>query len=491
MLKQQLQLKLTQKLSPQQIQLMKLVQLPTVAFEQRVKEELDENPALEPSDNENWDEEEDYEDPFDIGEEAYEDSQIIQADAINVDEYLSDDEIPDYRLYSNSYNNSDEEYGLPYREELSFHQYLLDQLSTFRLDDRQHDIAEFLIGSINDNGYIRRSMRDIADDLAFTQNLYTTEEEVERVLKTVIFQMEPAGIGARNLQECLIIQLKHKPQTAITELAIRILEENFDLFSKKHYDKLTQRYDISEEYLKEVVQEIEKLNPKPGSSYSEGGKYSEQIVPDFTITVNDGQLELSLNGRNTPQLHISQEYTEMFKTYRDSAEKDKQKQKEAVEFIKQKLDAAKWFIDAIKQRQNTLLVTMNAIMLHQKEYFLTGDETKIKPLILKDIAESIGMDISTVSRVANSKFVSTPYGTKPVKAFFSEAIKNDEGEDISTHEVKKILQTIIEGEDKRKPYTDDKLMELLKQEGYPIARRTIAKYREQLDIPVARLRKEL
>ena len=334
-------------------------------------------------------------------------------------------------------------------------------------------------------------MRDIADDLAFTQNLYTTEEEVERVLKTVIFQMEPAGIGARNLQECLIIQLKHKPQTAITELAIRILEENFDLFSKKHYDKLTQRYDISEEYLKGVIQEIEKLNPKPGSSYSEGGKYSEQIVPDFTITVNDGQLELSLNGRNTPQLHISQEYTEMFKTYRDSTEKDKQKQKEAVEFIKQKLDAAKWFIDAIKQRQNTLLVTMNAIMLHQKEYFLTGDETKIKPLILKDIAESIGMDISTVSRVANSKLVSTPYGTKPVKAFFSEAIKNDEGEDISTHEVKKILQTIIEGEDKRKPYTDDKLMELLKQEGYPIARRTIAKYREQLDIPVARLRKEL
>ena len=491
MLKQQLQLKLTQKLSPQQIQLMKLVQLPTVAFEQRVKEELDENPALEPSDNENWDEEEDYEDPFDTGQEAYEDSLIIQADAINVDEYLSDDEIPDYRLYSNSYNNSDEEYGQPYREELSFHQYLLDQLSTFRLDDRQHDIAEFLIGSINDNGYIRRSMRDIADDLAFTQNLYTTEEEAERVLKTVIFQMEPAGIGARNLQECLIIQLKHKPQTAITELAIRILEENFDLFSKKHYDKLTQRYDISEEYLKGVIQEIEKLNPKPGSSYSEGGKYSEQIVPDFTITVNDGQLELSLNGRNTPQLHISQEYTEMFKTYRDSTEKDKQKQKEAVEFIKQKLDAAKWFIDAIKQRQNTLLVTMNAIMLHQKEYFLTGDETKIKPLILKDIAESIGMDISTVSRVANSKFVSTPYGTKPVKAFFSEAIKNDEGEDISTHEVKKILQTIIEGEDKRKPYTDDKLMELLKQEGYPIARRTIAKYREQLDIPVARLRKEL
>ena len=490
MLKQQLQLKLTQKLSPQQIQLMKLVQLPTLAFEQRVKEELEENPALESSDSQDWEEQDNTEDNYDTAQDEYEDNQIIEADAINVDEYLSDDEIPDYRLYTNNYQEEDD-FGLPYREEVSFHQYLIEQLNTFRLGEKEREIADFLVGSINDNGYIRRSMRDIADDLAFTQNIYTDEKEIEHILKTVIFQLEPAGIGARDLQESLIIQLKHKPQTAITELAINILTQNFDIFSKKHYDKLTQKYNISEETLREVIQEVEKLNPKPGSSYAEGSKFTEQIVPDFTITINDGELELSLNGRNAPELHVSQEYTEMFKTYRDSTEKDKQKQKEAVEFIKQKLDAAKWFIDAIKQRQNTLFVTMNAIMLHQKEYFLTGDEAKIKPLILKDIAESIGMDISTVSRVANSKFVSTPYGTKPVKAFFSEAIKNDDGEDISTYEVKKILQTIIEGEDKRKPYTDDKLMELLKDKGYPIARRTIAKYREQLDIPVARLRKEL
>ncbi|EGD34225.1 RNA polymerase factor sigma-54 [Capnocytophaga sp. oral taxon 338] len=489
MLKQQLQLKLAQKLSPQQIQLMKLVQLPTIAFEQRVKEELEENPALEVSNEDSWEDEDNFDDSYDTTEDEYEDNQIIEAEDINVDEYLSDDEIPDYRLYANNYN--EEEYSQPYREEVSFHQYLLDQLSTFRLDDKQREIAEFLVGSINDNGYIRRSMRDIADDLAFTQNIHTNEKEVEKILKSVIFQLEPAGIGARNLQESLIIQLQHKPHTSIIEIATTILNENFELFSKKHYEKLAQKYNLSENTLREVVQEIEKLNPKPGSSYSEGGKLTEQIVPDFTIHINDGQLELSLNGRNTPELHVSQEYTEMFKTYRDSAEKDKQKQKEAVEFIKQKLDAAKWFIDAIKQRQNTLLITMNAIMQHQKEYFLTGDETKIKPLILKDVAESIGMDISTISRVANSKFVSTPYGTKPVKAFFSEGIKNEEGEDISTHEIKKILQSVIEMEDKNKPYTDDKLMELLRKKGYPIARRTIAKYREQLDIPVARLRKEL
>ena len=452
MLKQQLQLKLTQKLSPQQIQLMKLVQLPTLAFEQRVKEELEENPALEATEHQDREQEEAHEDEYDTPDE-YEDNQIIQADAINVDEYLSDDEIPDYRLYANNYHEEDA-FGLPYREEVSFHQYLIEQLNTFRLGEKEREIAEFLVGSINDNGYIRRSMSDIADDLAFTQNIYTDEKEVEHILKTVIFQLDPAGIGARDLQESLIVQLKHKPQTAITELAITILTENFDIFSKKHYDKLIQKYNISEETLKEVIQEVEKLNPKPGSSYAEGSKFTEQVVPDFTVTINDGELELSLNGRNTPELHVSQEYTEMFKTYRDSTDKDKQKQKEAVEFIKQKLDAAKWFIDAIKQRQNTLLVTMNAIMLHQKDYFLTGDETKIKPLILKDIAESIGMDIST-------------------------------------YEVKKILQTIIEGENKRKPYTDDKLMELLKEKGYPIARRTIAKYREQLDIPVARLRKEL
>ena len=490
MLKQQLQLKLTQKLSPQQIQLMKLVQLPTVAFEQRVKEELDENPALEPSDNENWDEEEDYEDPFDTGEEAYEDSQIIQADAINVDEYLSDDEIPDYRLYSNSYNNSDEEYGQPYREELSFHQYLLDQLSTFRLDDRQHDIAEFLIGSINDNGYIRRSMRDIADDLAFTQNIYTEEEHVEQIRQQIIFQLDPAGVGAADLQECLLIQLRRKKQTPAIELAIKMLTEAFEAFTKKHYTKLQQRFLVTEEQLKEAVQEVERLNPKPGSSYVGNNVHIEQIIPDFTVKVVDNELELSLNGRNAPELHVSKEYSTMLDTYKKSKEKSNS-QKEAVFFIKQKLDSAKWFIDAIRQRQQTLLITMDAIMEHQREYFLTGDELKIKPLILKDIADKVGMDISTVSRVASSKYVTTPYGTKLIKDFFSESMKNDQGEDVSTREIKQILQHIIAKEDKSKPLPDDELAQLLKEKGYPIARRTIAKYREQMDIPVARLRKEL
>ena len=490
MLKQQLQLKLTQKLSPQQIQLMKLVQLSTLELEQRVKQELEENPALEISSEEDVYDKDEFEDEFNNSEEDYDDREIIEADAINVDEYLSDDEIPEYRLQANNYNE-DDEYEMPYKEEISFHQYLIDQLNTFRLDERQREIAEFLVGSINDNGYIRREMSDIADDLAFTQNIYTDAKEVEKILQNVIFELEPAGIGARNLQECLIIQLERKNSSRSINIAISILKESFDLFSKKHFEKLIQKHLITPEELREAIREIEKLNPKPGSSYSEGQKYVEQIIPDFTIRIIDGELELSLNGRNAPELHISKEYTSMLETYKDSKDKDKQGQKEAVLFIKQKLDAAKWFIDAIKQRQNTLYVTMHAIMQRQKEYFLTGDEMKLKPLILKDIAEMVDMDISTISRVANSKYVSTPYGTKPVKDFFSESMKNDEGEDISTKEIKQILQSVINNEDKNKPYPDDELAQILKEKGYPIARRTIAKYREQLEIPVARLRKEL
>lgn len=490
MLKQQLQLKLTQKLSPQQIQLMKLVQLSTLELEQRVKQELEENPALESSSEEDVYDKDEFEDEFNNSEEDYDDREIIEADAINVDEYLSDDEIPEYRLQANNYNE-DDEYEMPYKEEISFHQYLIDQLNTFRLDERQREIAEFLVGSINDNGYIRREMSDIADDLAFTQNIYTDAKEVEKILQNVIFELEPAGIGARNLQECLIVQLERKNSSRSINIAIAILKESFDLFSKKHFEKLIQKHLITPEELREAIREIEKLNPKPGSSYSEGQKYVEQIIPDFTIRIIDGELELSLNGRNAPELHISKEYTSMLETYKDSKNKDKQGQKEAVLFIKQKLDAAKWFIDAIKQRQNTLYVTMHAIMQRQKEYFLTGDEMKLKPLILKDIAEMVDMDISTISRVANSKYVSTPYGTKPVKDFFSESMKNDEGEDISTKEIKQILQSVINNEDKNKPYPDDELAQILKEKGYPIARRTIAKYREQLEIPVARLRKEL
>lgn len=487
MLKQQLQLKLQLKLSPQQIQLMKLLQLPTLAFEQRLKQELEENPALESDSSENY-EDDLLDDDFDNSQEDYEERDIIQADDINVDEYLSDDEIPEYRLHTNNYSSDDDEHNFPYRAEVSFYQSLVNQLNTFRLPEEQWDIAEFLIGSINDNGYIRRELEDIVDDLAFTQNVYTDVQTVEKVLHNVIFQLDPAGIGARNLQECLLVQLERKTPTENTSLAIEILKNHFDLFSKKHYDKLAQRLNISEEILKKAIQEIERLNPKPGSAYSEN-VHIEQIVPDFTIRVIDDELELLLNDRNVPELYVSREYTQMLETYRDS--KDKSGQKEAVQFIKQKLDAAKWFIDAVKQRQRTLYVTMEAIMQRQREYFLTGDELLLKPLILRDIAEAVGMDISTISRVVSSKYVTTPYGTKLLKEFFSESMKNEQGEDISTYEIKEILQSVIENEDKSNPLPDDQLAQILKEKGYLIARRTIAKYREQLDIPVARLRKKL
>ncbi|WP_159799704.1 RNA polymerase factor sigma-54 [Flavobacterium sp. MK4S-17] len=487
MLKQNLQLKLSQKLSPQQIQLMKLIQLPTQAFEQRLKEEMVENPALETG------KEDDY-DMDDFGSDTYDeyddyDGDRIEADDINIDEYLSDDEIPNYKLQANNYSDDDEERTMPFAAPVSFHQNLIDQLNTFILSENEREIAEFLVGSIDDMGYIRRSVPDIVDDMAFTQGIYTDEKTVENILH-IIHQLEPAGVGARDLQECLLLQLKHKTPTPSIELAIDILENQFDAFTKKHYDKLLQKYDIKQDELRKAVDEIEKLNPKPGGSYDNSLKAVEHVVPDFTIKIVDGELELTLNGRNAPELHISKDYQEMLQSYKDSRDKSSQ-QKDAVQFIKQKLDSAKWFIDAIKQRQETLYVTMNAIMHYQEEYFLDGDEAKLKPMILKDIADLVGLDISTVSRVANSKYVETPYGTKLIKDFFSEAMKNDQGEDVSTIEIKKILQTVIEEEDKRKPLPDDKLAEILKDKGYPIARRTIAKYREQLDIPVARMRKRI
>ena len=325
--------------------------------------------------------------------------------------------------------------------------------------------------------------------MAFTQGIYTDEENVEKILN-IIHELEPSGVGARDLQECLLLQLKHKTPTESVELATDIIENQFDAFTKKHYDKLQQRYSVSLEQLKDAIGEIEKLNPKPGSSFSGNNRIIEHVVPDFAIRIVEGELELSLNGRNAPTLHVSRDYQEMMQTYKVSKDKSNQ-QKEAVQFIKQKLDSAKWFIDAIRQRQETLFVTMNAIMHYQQEYFLDGDETKLRPMILKDIADMVDMDISTISRVANSKYVDTPYGTKLIKEFFSEAMKNDQGEDVSTLEIKKILQNIIEDEDKKKPYPDDQLADLLKEKGYPIARRTIAKYREQLDIPVARMRKKI
>ena len=484
MLKQSLHYKLLQKLSPQQIQLMKLIQLPTQAFEQKLKQELEENPALD-NGKENIDDFEDNQN------DEYDDSgnENISTDDINIDEYLSDDEIPNYKTQANNYSSDDEDKHIPYASGTSFTQHLKTQINTYRLTEDEETITDFLIGSIDDSGYLRRNLLDVLDDLAFTQNIFTTIEELERLLH-LVQQLDPAGVGARSLKECLILQLKRKAEKPSVLLAINILENSFDHFAKKHYKKLLQKFHISETQLKEAITQIEKLNPKPGGSYLGNNRIAEQIVPDFTIKIVEGELELSLNSRNAPELHVSREYSDLLHGYKDSKEKSKS-QKEAVQFIKQKLDSAKWFIDAIKQRQQTLLLNMNAIMHHQREYFLTGDERKLKPMILKDIADVIDMDVSTVSRVANSKYVNTPYGTKLIKEFFSESMKNDQGEDVSTREIKNILETVISNENKKKPLTDDKLSVLLKEKGYPIARRTVAKYREQLDIPVARLRKKI
>jgi RNA polymerase sigma-54 factor len=470
MLKQSLKLKLSQKLSPQQIQLMKLIQLPVLDFEQKLKQEIEENPALEITELTNNDEFNDDEN-------------------IDVEDYINDDEIPDYKL--NSYNSSNkDENSIPYASGMSFTQLILNQLRTERLNDLEMKIAEFLVGCIDEDGYIRQNLEDIIDDLAFTQNIITEHKTVESILK-IIQNLDPPGIGARSLQECLVLQLRRKDSNEISiKLALDVIEDSFDLFSKRHFEKLLGKYQISEEELKIAIKEIEKLNPKPANSLSVNStKLIEQVIPDFKIEIINDKLLLSLNGRNKPTMNVSREYTEMLKGY--SLEKKRKSQKEAVQFIKQKLDSAKWFIEAIEQREQTLMLTMKAIMTFQEAYFLSGDEKKIKPMILKNIADKINMDISTISRVANSKYVDTPYGTKLIKEFFSESMINNKGEEISTIEVKKKLENIIEEEDKRKPETDDSLVKLLNKEGYKIARRTVSKYREQLNIPVARLRKQI
>jgi RNA polymerase sigma-54 factor len=486
MLRQQLNFKLSQKLSPQQIQLMKLIQLPTQAFEQRISQEMNENPALEggKEEAEKYDEDldESYDDDFDDGNESIETE-------INVDDYLSDDEVPSYKLSANNYSADDDDTRMPYAAGTSFNQFLLAQLNTYRLDDDEREIAKFLVGSVDEAGYIRRDVQDIVDDLAFTQNIYTTDEKVEKVLE-VVQELDPAGVGARSLQECLLLQLVRREQNKEVALATKIIADSFEHFSKKHYKKLLSKFDITEDELRDAIHEIESLNPKPGGAVVGNNRMVEHVVPDFAIRIVEGELDLTLNGRNAPELHVSREYSNMLKGYKESKKKTKT-QKDAVMFIKQKLDAAKWFIEAIQQRQQTLFVTMNSIMHHQKEFFLTGDERNLKPMILKDIADKINMDVSTVSRVANSKYVDTPYGTKLIKEFFSESMTNDQGEEVSTREIKKILEITVSEEDKRKPLTDDKLAKILKEKGYPIARRTIAKYREQLDLPVARLRKEI
>jgi RNA polymerase sigma-54 factor len=464
---------------------MKLIQLPTQAFEQRLKQELEENPALESGKEETNTYEEDFEEAY----EGENDSETINTEDINIDDYLSDDEIPDYRTRTSNYSADDEEKTVPYAAGISFNQHLINQLNTFYLSDEEWAIAEFLVGSVDESGYIRRPVSDIMDDLAFTQNIYTDQQTIEKVLE-IVQELDPPGVAARSLDECLLIQLRRKAPTPSVELATQILQKSFDHFTKKHYKKLLQKHNITEEELKAAIGEVEKLNPKPGGSYSGNNRIVEHIVPDFSIRIVEGELELSLNSRNAPELHVSKEYSNMLAGYKSAKERSKS-QKDAVLFIKQKLDAAKWFIDAIRQRQQTLYITMNAIMEYQKEYFLSGDERKLRPMILKDIADAIDMDVSTVSRVANSKYVDTPYGTKLIKEYFSESMKNEQGEDVSTKEIKKILENVVGEESKRKPLTDDKLASILKEKGYPIARRTVAKYREQLGIPVARLRKEI
>ena len=482
MLKQHLQFKLSQKLSPQQIQLMKLIQLPIQSFEQQILREIEENPALA-----SGKEESETQDEF--GETEADGGELIEADDIDIDAYLSDDEIPDYRLRAQNYSADDEDKQIPYAGGVSFHQQLMQQLATFTFSDEEYRIASFLVGSIDTSGYIRRELIDIVDDLAFTENIYTDEEKVRQILASVQ-QLDPPGVGALDLRDCLLIQLKRKATNPTITHAIALLEQQFDAFTKKHFSKIKTRLKIDDEELKACMEEIAKLNPKPGAAHGNDTKMNAQIIPDFSIQLVDGQLSLSLNGRNAPELHISGEYKNMLSGYKEAKEKNKEQQK-AVQFIKQKLDAARWFIDAIKQRQHTLYQTMNTIMEFQRAYFLTGDEQQLKPMILKDIADRIGMDISTVSRVANSKYVDTPYGTKLVKWFFSEGITNAAGEDISTIEVKKVLHEVIEAEDKSSPLTDEQLMKIMNKKGYPIARRTVAKYREMIGAPVARLRKEL
>jgi RNA polymerase sigma-54 factor len=482
-LKQSLEQKLLQKLSPQQIQLMKMLQLPTQAMEARVKEEIEVNPALEEGREER---ESDY-DSDDQGEHEQSESE----QQFDFSDYMDDDDTPGYKYEANNYSKDDEDKRIPIGSASTFHDRLITQLNLRKLDEKQLAICEHLIGSLDDSGYLRRDIVSVTDDLAFSQGIMVSEEEVEYLLKTQVQDMDPAGIGARNLQECLLIQMRKKTSTVTVKTATVILEKYYNEFIKKHYEKITSRLEIEDEDLKDAIEEIVNLNPKPGNSMNESARPIEQVVPDFQLVAEGDELQVILNSRNVPELRMSKKYAEMLEDFsRIKGEPDKA-QRDAIMFVKQKLDNARWFIDAIKQRHDTLIRTMQAIIDYQIEYFKTGDETKLRPMILKDIADIILMDISTVSRVSNSKYIQTSFGTFSVKYFFSESLTNDDGEEVSTREVKKILQDLISTEDKKNPWTDESLAKELKTKGYNIARRTVAKYREQLDMPVARLRKEL
>ena len=470
MFKQRLEHRLSQKLSPQQIQLMKLIQLPTLAFEDRLRSEIEENPAIEQKENDEYDSSNDVD--------------------VDVDKYIGNSDIPTYKTKANNYSVDDEEKHIPYASGETFNQILLTQISTFKLTDTEYQISKQLIGSIDSDGYLRRDILDISDDMIFTQNIIVSENEIKDILENVIHKLEPYGVGARDLKECLLLQLNKKEQRESVCLAIDIMEKAFDSLVKKHYSKLESKFSVDRNTLKQAINEIEKLNPRPGGSMGITNKFAQHIIPDFTIRIVDGELELTLNGRNAPNLQVSSEYVDMFQTYKDTQNKTKS-QKEAVLYVKQKLDSAQWFIDAILQRQQTLMRTMGSIMNFQKKYFLSGDDKDLKPMILKDISTEIEMDISTVSRVANSKYVDTPHGVKLIKYFFSESLKNEKGEDVSTKEIKSILKDLIGEEDAKEPLTDIIITNLLKEKGFNIARRTVAKYREQLSLPVARLRKKI
>lgn len=481
-LKQYLAQKLEQRLSPQQIQLMKLLQVPTMELDQRIKQEIEENPALEEG-------QDDFEDPYEERDEYDSDGDEREEHDFDLSDYM-DDDTPDYKTQVNNRSSDEEERYVPLSGEKTFQERMSDQLLLLSLDDKQYIIAETIIGNLDESGYLNREIDAIVDDLAFSANVMVEENEIEEVLRH-IQSLDPAGVGARDLRECLLIQIQRKQDGDITKFtAKKILEDFFEEFTKKHYDKIQKKLEIEDEDLKEAIDEIIKLNPKPGGSMKEASKSMQQVIPDFIISDYEGKLDLVLNGRNAPELRVNRQYETMLRSYSEGA-KTSREDKDTLSFVKQKLDSAKWFIDAIRQRQNTLFITMDAIMRYQYDYFLTGDETNMKPMILKDIADIVQMDISTISRVANSKYVQTSFGVFPLKYFFSESLSTDSGEEVSTREVKKILSEAIENEEKKKPLTDDKLAVLLNAKGYNIARRTIAKYREQLNYPVARLRKEL
>jgi RNA polymerase sigma-54 factor len=487
MLNQKLQQKLLQKLSPQQIQMIKLLEVPTLQIEQRIKKELEENPALE----EGTEEEENEVNNGDELEEQYEETDKDHEE-FTLDDYIEEDEIPDYKLQANNYSRDEEKKAeIPYSAGSSFQEHLESQLSLRDLNEKQKILGEYILGNIDEDGYLRRELINIVDDLAFLQNVTTTEKELEEVL-AIIQDLDPPGVGARTLRESLLIQLAIKDRTQKSiKLAYTVIDIYFDEFSKRHYDKITARLGIEESELKSAIEEILKLNPKPGNIFSDSfSKNSHQIIPDFILELTEDGFDLHLNSRNLPELHLSSSYNEMLHSYIKNKNQRKE-MKEAITFVKQKIDSARWFIDAIKQRQNTLLLTMNAILEYQREYFIDGDETKLKPMILKDVAEMTNLDISTVSRVANSKYIQTHFGIFPLKFFFSEGLQTDSGEEVSTREIKRILQDCIENEEKRRPLTDERLTDILQEKGYQIARRTVAKYREQLNITVARLRKEI